>query len=44
MRKFLLAIATALLLAACAADTISPGSGRSRQSCCGDELWQYQVY
>jgi hypothetical protein len=40
----MLAAAVALLFAGCAADTVAPGEGRSRQLCCGGELWQYQVF
>jgi hypothetical protein len=42
MRELVLALVAAVLLAGCAADGAAPGNGRSRQLCCGGELWQYQ--
>jgi uncharacterized protein YceK len=42
--KIFLAMTVVLFLGGCATDRVAPGEGRSRQLCCGGELWQYQVY
>jgi hypothetical protein len=42
MTKLVLAFVAVVFLVGCAADQIPPGTGRSRQLCCGGELWQYQ--